>query len=327
MSTSEVVISASATAAVPKDYVVAPSSEIIPLCVTASIDGTGAATAYLATLEIISDAGLVMARCPCNTLIAAGGSADVSWFPLKQAASSTASISFYQQVVLNLPNVRSYWPLDETTGTTWHDLGPSNNPMTAVGSPIMGVAPLITTGHSATFSGAVDGSARSIQYGTGAGSYGTWPGDNSVSVVCWYSGTFAHANSRLLFTLDNGSNRICQLVVTTAGLPVWQTFASNVSANPAVTAVTAINDGVRHMIGATFNGVSFAGKIYIDGLLSASGAGTGSHSTTSATPTLMTLHLGGNFTQPMGGTSDEFVLTSGELTATDMANLFAAGTT
>lgn len=65
----------------PLDYQVPAASEMIPLCVTATFDGSLSALAYEPTLEIIAPDGHVIARCPLRTQIAAGGSADVTWFP------------------------------------------------------------------------------------------------------------------------------------------------------------------------------------------------------------------------------------------------------
>ena len=61
-------------------YTVPGGQAIQPLAVNATIDGSGAGGAFEPTLEIVSDSGHIVARCPAPQ-VAAGGSAEVSWFP------------------------------------------------------------------------------------------------------------------------------------------------------------------------------------------------------------------------------------------------------
>lgn len=67
--------------AVPMDYTVPTGTEIVPLAVRATFDGSGAGAAFVPTLEFVSPAGLVVAECPVVPSVAAGGSATVTWFP------------------------------------------------------------------------------------------------------------------------------------------------------------------------------------------------------------------------------------------------------
>lgn len=64
----------------PLDYVVAGAQEIVPKAVYASFDGSGAGGDFLPVLQIISDSGHIVASCPAAK-VAAGASADVTWFP------------------------------------------------------------------------------------------------------------------------------------------------------------------------------------------------------------------------------------------------------
>lgn len=85
----DVVISASAVVAAGEGYTVPDSQEIFVKAVRASFDGTSAAGSYVPTLQIVTDAGIVVAECPAGGTLAAGVSADVSWFP--RVAAQTAS--------------------------------------------------------------------------------------------------------------------------------------------------------------------------------------------------------------------------------------------
>lgn len=69
------------TAAAPKDYTLSGAQEIALKSVRAVIDGSGAASAFLPTLQLLDPNGHVMWEGASSTEVAAGGSADVSWFP------------------------------------------------------------------------------------------------------------------------------------------------------------------------------------------------------------------------------------------------------
>lgn len=80
------------TAAAPLDYEVANSTELILLAVNATVDGSGAGSAFVPTVEIISDGGVVVARVPTQTEIAAGGTAEVTFAPGLVGGSQLAPI-------------------------------------------------------------------------------------------------------------------------------------------------------------------------------------------------------------------------------------------
>lgn len=69
------------TAAIPLSYEIPNAVELELLCVNASFDGSGAASSYVPTVEIISDGGVVIGRVPVKTTVAAGGSAEVTFAP------------------------------------------------------------------------------------------------------------------------------------------------------------------------------------------------------------------------------------------------------
>jgi hypothetical protein len=70
------------TAAAPKDYTLSGAQEIALKSVRALIDGTGAGSAFLPTLQLLDPNGHVMWEGAAQSTVAAGGSADVSWFPV-----------------------------------------------------------------------------------------------------------------------------------------------------------------------------------------------------------------------------------------------------
>ena len=90
MSAADTLIVRDGPVVAPLDYNQPAGSEIVPVCATASFDGTGAAGSFVPTLEIIAPDGHVVARCPIGSSIAAGASADVTWFPGVAAAPASS---------------------------------------------------------------------------------------------------------------------------------------------------------------------------------------------------------------------------------------------
>jgi hypothetical protein len=82
------------TAAVPKDYTLSGTQELALKTVRALIDGSGAGSAFLPTLQLLDPNGHVMWEGATSSTVAAGASADVSWFPgLGATGSSTPGTS------------------------------------------------------------------------------------------------------------------------------------------------------------------------------------------------------------------------------------------
>src|SRR6266700_1149263 len=89
----DVAINAQAVINAGQGYVVPDSQEIIIRAVRASYNGAAAAGSYVPTLQIVTDGGLVVAECPVSSMVAAGASADVSWFPRVTAPTTATTTS------------------------------------------------------------------------------------------------------------------------------------------------------------------------------------------------------------------------------------------
>lgn len=87
MATDDRQILVTGTASAPADWTVPGNGQIRPKCITAAFDGSGAASTFFPAIKLISDAGVVVGIYPCLTSVAAGGSAEVSWFPRVGGAS------------------------------------------------------------------------------------------------------------------------------------------------------------------------------------------------------------------------------------------------
>jgi hypothetical protein len=83
--------------AAPLSYEVPNAQEIVTLAARAVVDGSGAASAFLPVVQIISDGGIVLAEAFTDASVAAGASAQVSWFP-GVAAAAAASSSAVEEV-------------------------------------------------------------------------------------------------------------------------------------------------------------------------------------------------------------------------------------
>lgn len=77
----DAVLSASAVQTAPAGYTVAENQEIVVKTVRATVDGSGAGVSFLATLQLVSPGGTIIWEAPTDLSIAAGASANVTWFP------------------------------------------------------------------------------------------------------------------------------------------------------------------------------------------------------------------------------------------------------
>jgi len=79
-------------AAAPKSYTVKGAQEVVLRSVTGSFDGTSAAGSWVPALQILDPAGFVTGTFPLGSTLAAGVSADVSWFPGVNATQSVVPV-------------------------------------------------------------------------------------------------------------------------------------------------------------------------------------------------------------------------------------------
>jgi hypothetical protein len=98
--------------AAPKDYLIPGTQEIILRSVGAAFDGSGSASSFLPALQLLAPDGTVMfTAVDPNNSVAAGASADVSWFPGVTPTPSTG---------VKIINCR-------TTTAPWASGGPPGN--------------------------------------------------------------------------------------------------------------------------------------------------------------------------------------------------------
>jgi hypothetical protein len=131
--------------AAPAKYEVPGSSEIIPIAVQALLNGSGASGDFVPTLIFRSQAGHVIARVPTATTVAAGGSAEVSWFPSGIRGGATATAGGLDMCIAT---TTSPYTIPATGGAmtsavTWNDVRPLSG---AYSWPVSGDATKISMG-------------------------------------------------------------------------------------------------------------------------------------------------------------------------------------
>lgn len=81
MATDDRQILVTGTAPAPATWLVPGNGQVTPRTIFAHFDGTSAASPFFPALKVISDAGQTVGIYPSQLSVAAGGSADVTWFP------------------------------------------------------------------------------------------------------------------------------------------------------------------------------------------------------------------------------------------------------
>ena len=255
------VIADLSTSSVTKDYTLPDSVEIVLKAVTASFDGSGASGQYVGMVDIISPAGLVVARCPCTTTLAAGASADISWFRLGKRQSTTSSLTPYESLALGSPLLRAYYKLDDRATTTMKDSGPLGFDGTYHGSPTLG-QPALADGYSVLFS------AASSQWGGRTDLPGFGP-TGPQAFACWFKGTTVPASAGQLVCSDDNSFRYGQLRIENTGKVGYIVFdAGNTNVSQIVSS-NVVTDGSRHMIVGTWDSGQLQ-RIMVDNVVVAS---------------------------------------------------------
>jgi hypothetical protein len=85
-------ILASGSASAPESYTVPNAQEIMIKAVACTFDGSGASGNFLPMLSIVPPGGVGPIECPMLTSVAAGASAEVSWFPGGLAQSTASNV-------------------------------------------------------------------------------------------------------------------------------------------------------------------------------------------------------------------------------------------
>lgn len=106
------------TVSAPADWTLPAGLQILLKGVYASFDGSGAGSGFQPAFEVITDSGHSMGVFNCDTTVAAGGSADVTWFRgLGGSGSSSAFASSWATLLdngISVPPGSTYTQYDFT---------------------------------------------------------------------------------------------------------------------------------------------------------------------------------------------------------------------
>lgn len=189
----DVPILVAGTAPTPAGWEVPNTQEITPKAAYAVVDGSAATSSFIPTLEIITDGGKVMARCVAP-VVAAGGSAEVSWFPAAELEEEAAGL-----------------PVGVTTEVVYYDTPNANTPLTMSTTLTTGVSYVLVVEGTYTLWNDTLGTGTpeaNAQFpGSTAGRVSTQVGldaDTEFAKKTGSTRTIGHCDL-LTFSTDNGS--------------------------------------------------------------------------------------------------------------------------
>lgn len=338
------------THAAPNDWTLPSSVDFTLKCARASFDGTGAAAAWLPALEVLSDAGNRVGLYITPTSVAAGASADVSFFPWSRHHVAAAGTG-YQQVIDTLRGTNqliALWRLNE--GSTpyadtagYRPADPANAsrqilavPMTQNFTPAMlsSNQDAFAVGFNADFPST--GAGDWLQANAADESRFSFTGTAPYSLIAWvrpFSGVSTSLGGVIgQFHLTGwappaGTTDGWMLGVNQPAMTPYMLRYPNIAYGGVGVSATgaAISAGVAHMIAGTYDGANL--KIYTDGVLAATQATVAGIPGTTATPQIGQGQDGTATSQWFYGAVGEVSVWGSALTAGNIAALYTAGTT
>jgi Concanavalin A-like lectin/glucanases superfamily len=252
------------TSATPLTYTVPNAIEAALLCVNATIDGTAASGAFYATVEIVSDGGVVVARCPCFTSVAVGGTAEISWFRLRDTTATTPTPTTpYATVVFGSGGLQLYWKLDDApaSGTTKDSYGINDG--TVYGTVTQG-QPKLADVFSAQYVAGMSGKKVAAPMSQAS---------QLMTCLVWLKTTGNTATQTVAWADTNAPNGRWFTIQLDKTGPVFVTIYTTAAFGVGFNGSIAVNDGLKHCVAFTYgatnpgNGTGAVGSIYIDGVL------------------------------------------------------------
>jgi hypothetical protein len=101
-------------AALPTSYTISGTQDLTIVAITASLNGASAAGTWVPAVQIIDPAGVVAATFPLSTTLAAGASADVSWFRGRMNPSTTTPTV----PITPIGGLYAWWDFSDTSTIT-----------------------------------------------------------------------------------------------------------------------------------------------------------------------------------------------------------------
>lgn len=264
--------------AAPQSYTVPNATEIIPKAINATFNGAATAQAWVPTVEIVSDGGVVIARCPCSTTVIAGGSAECSFYPFNDEPTSTAAaFSALVPTIAPANTLRAWWRLGEAAAPFADSSGWSGGPTPLT---VAGAGPAPTTAVPGALGGGQDDGAIQLNGAPATGEYLAGGGgalnngiNSGVSIMAWVK-PFASASNWLAAVYNNiafsaGNWNGWALTIVWSG---GNTFAywRRIITSAVVAASAPISADTWTFLVSTYDGATL--RLYVNGLLAASAA-------------------------------------------------------
>lgn len=339
------------TEAAPADWTLPSSIAFTLKAARASFDGSGAASAWLPALEVISDAGDRVGLYPTPTSVAAGASADVSFFPWSRHHVAAGGVTYAERIIILKSQYTCVdeWQLDEGSDP-WADTSGYNpaDPATMhrqvrviamTQNDATGPLSTAPAGPSVAFN--FDGTSLTntgdflLADGTADRSY--FLGNLPFTVVAWVlpgAGVNTHEGPVVStvhvtgFGAPGAHDDGWMLDVSQPDLiPKFRRYSDVQSGNNPDTAAgpTALPTNHWTMLVGTYDGATL--KLYVNGLQvsSASSAGAIGGSANSVRIALGTINQGNTSTWYYGACA-QISVWAATFTATDVLNLYTAGT-
>lgn len=250
----DIALLAPGTDAAPESYEIPGAQEIILKAVTATYDGTNASGDFIPTLQIIAPNGSILASCPTSTPVAAGASADVSWFPRSGVASGGGGSGITE--------------IESTDGsvTIASPFGPTSDLMVNFPPPpVFGATIEVVTGGLTALAGSVNfvtftGGGSLLDLTTPNNPLIIAAGAYLIGVVLTLTIGGTVTSQYLRWSLATGGT-VGGIVVSGSTHPVAANkpsdsnlfYASNFSANEGITVEVVNDDSQSHTVGVTMS--------------------------------------------------------------------------
>lgn len=302
-------------------YEVPGSAVITPYAVSVVFDGTSASGSFLPCLTFKTITGAVIARCPAPEL-AAGGSAEVSWFPHVANCCHNPTATDYTTAALAY-GPWAYYTLSDTGSSTYLDTSGHNRTATYDATYVTQGGPPILP--NVALASAILLGPGGVSNNQAIASQSQWLYSASVfTLTAWIDTSYSATTDQIiagLGRLDTSSTSLFAIWLQ-SGLPVVRMFDNTLTFHN-LTGSVALNDGHPHMVAASYDGTTLS--LYADGIQV--GASTlGVTMNTNQTITIdIGMQLGGVSPRTFNGDIAQVGFYDQVLTAANIAALYNTG--
>ena len=101
----DVILRVPGSASAPLTYQIPASQVILPKIATASFNGVSAAGSFVPALQLLDATGTVLHTFTCGSALAAGASADVSWFPGVGSGGASSGGGSVRDIIVRANNI------------------------------------------------------------------------------------------------------------------------------------------------------------------------------------------------------------------------------